>query len=383
MTASEPAGTLQRLRGMRVAVAVVAAVGLAVGCGGRSATTAPGTTAPASAPSTALPIGLPATSTTVFDATRELTPIYSLPPVEVTEPCPESNSGPDGGGGGGTMAESARLEPMLGQVLAYGGQHPDEFGTYGLIWHDAADASVFISLTSRLDEHRAALEGLVEHPEELIVCQVAVSGAVAQGIEATLVDELDGRFLSIGRGLGAIDVVLAADQEATAADLLARYGEAVQLTVGVLPYPLESAASVCPGPPPLGELPGLDISIVPPTGPLDTVGSQPLELTVNLLNVGSAPIQFMTGTSRGTILDPTGRVVSTSADVLLGDVGIGVDLQPGATTQLPLVATTASCDPQLGYTLPSGDYRLVAAVQHVDGDATTLYSPPLPITIGP
>jgi hypothetical protein len=54
-------------------------------------------------------------------------------------------------------AESSRLEPMLGQVLAYGMQHADQFGGYGLVWQSADDASVFISFTKNVGEHRAAL----------------------------------------------------------------------------------------------------------------------------------------------------------------------------------------------------------------------------------
>ena len=49
----------------------------------------------------------------------------------MSEPCRES----DGvtGGRANPGAEQRRLEPMLGQVLAYGGDHADQFGGYGLV----------------------------------------------------------------------------------------------------------------------------------------------------------------------------------------------------------------------------------------------------------
>ena len=92
------------------------------------------------------------------------------------------------------LAEASRLEPMLGQVLAYGTQHSDQFGSYGLIWHEDGSASVFVSFTADLNVHRSALETTVDHPDDLIVCQVAVNEATAQSIQATLARELDGRF---------------------------------------------------------------------------------------------------------------------------------------------------------------------------------------------
>ena len=129
------------------------------------------------------------------------------------------------------QAEVARLEPMLGQVLAYGGQHPGEFGSYGLIWQSGNDASVFISFTSNLAVHRNALNDLVSYPDELIVCQVGVSGDVARALMAKLTDDLQGHFQSVGLGMGGVEVVLLPGQQALADELVAKYGDAVVVTV--------------------------------------------------------------------------------------------------------------------------------------------------------
>jgi hypothetical protein len=152
-----------------------------------------------------------------------------IAPVQVVEPCPVPEPGTPGTGD--VQTEVGRLEPMLGQVLAYGGQHPDEFGNYGLVWHGDGDASVVISFTSNLDAHRSALRSEVAYPDELIVCQVAISGAHAQALSAKLVNDLAGRFQSIGQGIGPIEVVLNAGEDALADQLADDYGDAVRVTV--------------------------------------------------------------------------------------------------------------------------------------------------------
>lgn len=323
------------------------------------------------------PLVLPGT-TLVVTSVLDGGPVESVEPLTVTEPCPESAT--DISGEQDAMfVEVSRLEPMLGQALAYGGEHANEFGTTGMVWHGAGDASVFISFTSNLDVHRTALATTVEHPDELIVCQVGASADVAAAIEATLLVELEGRFVSIGRGANGLEVTLAPGDEALAEDLSARYGDAITLRVGVLPYPIEQATSVCESPPDRNERDGLDITINPPDGPLTATGTDPFELTVTLTNTGTTPIQFGSGISRGTIVDNDGNVVGSGVDVL--DAGIAVDLAPGESTELPLVAGTSSCDPELGSKIPPGEYQIIASVQHSDGTNTTLHSAPLPITI--
>lgn len=191
----------------------------------------PTTTQVATQPTTVLPDtatgNLPGT-TLLAVPTRNDALVASAVPMQVTEPCPPSSSG---AGSDQMIGESAHLEPMLGQVLAYGGEHPDEFGAYGFIWHDGGDASVFISFTSNLDTHRASLQGLVAYPDELIVCQVAVSGEVSRALMAKLSDELEGRYMSVVIGMGAVEVALKPGEDALAAELVEAYGAAVNVEV--------------------------------------------------------------------------------------------------------------------------------------------------------
>jgi hypothetical protein len=325
---------------------------------------------------------LPA-STLLVTPTIGSGPLVLPEPVSVSEPCPNSIPLTQEGDGSAMIAESSRLEPMIGVVLAYGSAHPDEFGSYGFVWHGDGDASVFVSFTGHLDEHRSELADMVEFPDELIVCQVALPGEASQALSAALTAELAGRFLSISQGGGPVQITLPATEEALAGELVDRYGDAVELTVGVLPYPIERASAVCDDPGGIDPPAGLELAVVPPSAPLVLGGVQPSSFEVALANVGNSPIQFLTGTAIGTILDTNGNVVGSSANIALADVGVSVDLAPGATTTLPGVVGTASCDPRLGYVLPPGDYLLVATVSSNDGSThTQLRTPAQPIAVG-
>jgi hypothetical protein len=172
--------------------------------------------------------GLPAT-TLFVPPTPNDSLVAAIKPVRVTEPCPTSTSGPDGSAD--MLTELSRLEPMLGQAVTYGGEHRAEFGTYGLVWQDINNASVFISFTSNLPAHRDALSKIVAQPDELIVCQVAVSSDVALALLATLNSQLQGHLKSIGVGSAGVEIVLATGELALAAELSAKYGDAVAVTV--------------------------------------------------------------------------------------------------------------------------------------------------------
>lgn len=320
----------------------------------------------------------PPPATTLVTIPASLPTVGSIVAAEVSEPCPTSAEF-EGGDGSEQIAEASRLEPMLGQVLAYGSDRPDDFGSYGLVWHGVGDASVFASFTADLDSHRDALESVAEFPDELIVCQVPISGREAQALEATLVAELSGRFLSIGRGSsGVVDVAVRASEVELARELHDRYGDAVSLRVGALAYPIESAENVCIDPPTERNLDGLVIDVAAPSEPVTPDEWSSLVLTVTLTNAGSEPIQFSSGVTHGVVLGDDGSVVS--ADVLESPaVEVWIDLRPGATTELPLNVSAVSCDPELGYRLPPGDYEVLAVIPHLDGDLT---SSPTAVSIG-
>ena len=170
---------------------------------------------------------LPATSIATTPV-RDDGLLASLHPVRVTEPCPTSTSTPNGSQQ--SLAVSTALESVLGQVLAYGGEHVDEFGGYGLVWDGPRHAAVFAAFASDLSPHRAALATIVSDPKDLIVCQVAVSERVARALMAKLMDDLQGRFASIGIGPSGLSIVLMPDEQALADALKNDYGDAVTVS---------------------------------------------------------------------------------------------------------------------------------------------------------
>ena len=312
----------------------------------------------------------------------DFVPVTALDAGEVAEPCPAVVSiDRDAAGSSAMLEESSRLEPMLGVVLQYGSERPDVFGGYGLHWTSADDASVFVSFTSDVAEHRAALTGLVEYPDELIVCQAPASEADRNMIQATLLAELDGRFTSLGSGAtsGAVTVGLNPTEETLAAELVERYGAAVDVSVGALAYPLDDAEVVC-GPtlePSL--IDGLKVSVLNAASPAATTPAGTVAITVRLTNTGDQTIHFSSGHPSTAITDAEGAPL-TSDMRSVASVGIGITLDPGAHQDFDVDVALSSCDPSLGYLVPAGDHFVVVSFYNAELQSN-MNSEPLPITI--
>jgi hypothetical protein len=111
---------------------------------------------------------------------------------------------------------------MLGQALAYGTQHADQFGSYGLVWQSADYVSVFISFTTNVHEHRDALAHIVPFSDELVVCQAALPADQAAALLARLTIDLEGEYVSIGSTGDAVAIGLPAGEDELASDLNSR-----------------------------------------------------------------------------------------------------------------------------------------------------------------
>lgn len=342
---------------------VVAAAVVVAGCGGVDGANdaVPGTGAP-----------LPGT-TTIVTVPLDAPPVGSLvpSPAAVDAPCPESRGG---GGGEDMLAESSRLEPMLGQVLAYGAEHPDTFASYGLVWHGSGDASVFVAFSGDLDRHRTALEQVVPFPDELVVCGAAMNEADLRAVEATLLAELAGRFRELGRRTDAVAVVLVPDAADVAPGLVERYGSGVDVSVGLLPWPLESAENVCPPAEPASLPADLQVALAEPEASLRPDERGVISTRVTLTNTGSTQIRFESGVLTAAVVGSAGGVVAPFEGAVAA-IGLTIDLAPGVAQDFDVFADTASCDPAIGYRIPPGEYGLVVSL----GGYRT---PPLPITVG-
>lgn len=367
------------MRTLKVGLVVVGAVAAVAGCGDAGADSVGAPTIEAVEPTEAPPI------TRLIEppeAGADVSPVTAIDAVEIDEPCP-ANVPVDMNATDSSLIfdEQSRLEPMLGVVLQYGTEYPEQFGGYGLHWLSAGDASVFVSFTEELASHRDALAERVEFPDELIVCQAGASEADRNSIQATLVDELNGRFTSIGSGgkSGRVTVELNANEADLAADLVERYGTAVEVSVGALAYPLVEADAVCQPTLDTNLIDGLDVTIVGTGTELAATPGGTINLTVRLANTSDAPLRFESGQPTATITNESGspRTLDTRS---VADVGIEISIEPGAHRDFDLDVSLASCDPADGYLLPTGEHFIVVSIYNSELQGN-MNSAPLPRTV--
>ena len=168
----------------------------------------------------------------------------------------------------------------------------------------------------------------------------AAAGDLVQ-IRAAIESEYAGQLAEIGDGAGTVVVGLRSTAAAAAADLVARYGAKVQVTVGLFPYPAPSGGTnVCtarvgplvdPGP--------LRATIEMPS---HTVGHDvAFAATVRLTNTGPVPLAVETGQPLPILLfEPGGTVpVGVAAGPIAG-TGLGFRLEPGGSSSIPATGGT-------------------------------------------
>ena len=178
---------------------------------------------------------------------------------------------------------------------------------------------------------------------------------------------------SLGECAGIVKVGLRAGAEELARELRAKYGDAIELTVGLFPYPppndperscLNIRPTVLEHPPLVAAI-EIDREIVWGTH---------FEGTVRLTNAGQVPFKLETSSDFSLFLfrpresDPIGMSE-------LGWIGTGFSatLAPGESIRFPGFGGTASCDLALGYTLPPDVYEARALVGHSDPDPDKEY----------
>lgn len=235
--------------------------------------------------------------------------------------------------------------------------------------------------------HRAALVGMVPFPEELIVCRAVITGDEVRVLHQQLVHDLEGRFVHVGMGNGRVTVGLYAQDEALAAELVGIFGDAVEVTVGLFPYPMPDPLPdpQCePIPPPAS---GLELA----AGSGETtsitlkaaVESETFDLT--LTNTTDTTIEFMHGVWIARLAH-RGNTVSVAHFVGgVAAIGYMLSLNPGVTEDIAVSIPTAACDPTVGYQIPPGEYDMYIVVDQ-PGDVVnvpddTFALGPVPITL--
>ena len=307
--------------------------------------------------------------------------------VEVVE------TGPMPGGGdltedGPVPREQQRIRGDVDLAIAYGADHPEEFAS--VRYENGPRVRMVIGFTAHIEQHCAALRAILEYPDEFEIIRQPATEARLEEIQGALVARYRDLFRSVGRGAGVIHLNLRADGEDAAAEVHAEYGELVETTVGLLPYPDRFAGNPVCEPlagPILGDsqlvaVARLDASWV--RSGLDFEG------TVTVRNTGADAFDFQSGPRHAAVVFKPGS--ESPAGLYTGGmdaVGFGKVLAPGESVELELVGGTASCDPALGYALPPGQYevRVPVVVLTDQGNAPTkveyILSEAVPLTIVP
>jgi hypothetical protein len=280
-----------------------------------------------------------------------------------------------------------RLQGDVEAAMAYAQQHTDEFGS--IRFENSPRVRLVISFTDHLGEHCAALRDLLTYPDEFELVLAPVTEAELYAIQDEVVAMAGEYMQGAGSSSDSVGVSLRADGEAVAAEIAAKYGDLVTITVGALSYPDRTTGglSLC-----------RDLVPPPPTAPTSLVATlKPIEspvssgrdfdAVVTVTNTGADVVSFESGSPLTALvyLPGTDEVVGIYTGGIAG-VGVGADLGPGESIDIDVVGGTASCDPDLGYALPPGNYEVRVAVdqyEYPDGGfgLHAILSEPTPLTV--
>jgi hypothetical protein len=257
------------------------------------------------------------------------------------------------------------LRADVSVIRDYGGQRLDDWVE---VWFEnEPTVRLITAFSNNVALHEAELRRLVAHPERMEVRSMPWSQQALHGIldevHELATTEPSGALCGWGLGTGQAVVTLCPDRESFAAALDERFGDALRLTVGVLPYPPSRSLARyerVPGgrsPAEYIAIDGLETELVLTTSRLSP-GEDGLGQLV-LRNSGSGAIVRSTGQPlAGRILDwESGQLVGGGYRALRG-TGKAIRLDPGAQDTIAVCFGTASYNPALGYCLPPGRYRV-------------------------
>lgn len=270
------------------------------------------------------------------------------------------------------------LSGDVGVVRRYGREHPN---TYGDLW--VSDGRLQVGMTADLELHAARLQASVVHPELMDVVRVRWTLAHLEEVCAEVekaVAAHRGLLHSVGLTRQRVQVGLRADGVAVAADLHARFGDAVDTSVGLWRYPTGPDGSRAMEPPTAtGAADGIDLWLR-----LDSEevrSGADLAATLVAHNTGLTTVRMRYGDRlRATVLDRDGAV----AGVITGfqqSVEHTAVAEPDRIVYFPVVVGTAGVE---HYATPPGRYRVVVDVDvaNIDGsEPRRLVSPPVPLVV--
>ena len=221
---------------------------------------------------------------------------------------------------------------------------------------------VIASFTADLDVHLGGLRAAVEHPDLVSVEPARHPAAKLESdireIRRRLSD--DPRRLLDGTSPGHLR--LRAPFAELAAELHREYGDSLEITVGHKPFPPEVIGDCRPVPLPIATVtvPGLELTVV--VDQAHVVPGEDAEGRVVFANCGPLRIEGLTGVLAGGVRNDREGFLAGAFSGMLTMQGLGIQLGPGESMELPLIIGTASVLPDPSYVVPPGRYEVVAAV---------------------
>jgi len=265
-----------------------------------------------------------------------------------------------------TADSQGQLQGDYAVVLGYGSEHPRDWG--GI---EFDGDRIRVGFTGNLAQHQADLDRLVTHPAQLEVVRTDHTEQQIETINAemgALVARSRGQVESAGEGFAVVDISLAPGREDLAASYTRRFGSAMAITVGALPYVPRGC-----GPPPqafrcpdlAGAEPasaGLSVTVVVDTPDLSRYETGRAHLIIR--NTGGSTFTMDVGQPIvGQMTRPGTTHVIGGFVGGIGGTGEEVHLGPGQDASVPVTFGTARCDGLAGTAVPPGRYAVRAILR--------------------
>lgn len=307
-----------------------------------------------------------------------------------TASLPEHQDDPEG------ARVSVGQDELFGDVerlVAYGEQHQEVWG--GFRFENGCPVRLVVSVTEDLAVHEEALRALVDHPEQLAVEQAERTQDDLRRIQDEVVAEAGDHFVGAGQRAGIVRLELRADGLEVARRLHQRYGDALEITVGTMPFPPGegvgaggASASGCGSvAPPGGGPPGLVVRLELERS--EVPAGDDFAGTAVVANEGDDDISIESGQPLTATVVRRGesQVVGIFVGAIAG-TGLTLGLMPGEEVEIAVLGGTASCDPDAEPALAPGEYDVVVALP-LDGPdgapegsaADVATSAPVPLVI--
>lgn len=267
--------------------------------------------------------------------------------------------------------EHSKFRSDVEAVRRYGESHPHDY-VEELFENEPHIRLIILMVGDHLAEHEVALRELVSHPNQLEVRLTPFPRSQLEEIRREVNDtsaDRPGAFMQWGIGRGRVNVQLAADQEDLAASFHERYGDAVELRVGVFPYPPGSGVDHQEKRPPAVARPKLPLL---PSEEFE-VGLES-EIAVPSGGTKRGALRLRNRGSEEVVIETNGGVTARVIDAQTGD-GVGgffgvqtaplitFRIAPGGTVLIPLLVGTTSSVRNLGYAVPPGPWAIDVPIQ--------------------